>query len=215
MAASVNPRRRYDATSRQAAARDRRRVILDVARELFLTQGYADTSVTALARAAGVAVDTVYSLGGSKPQIFRILLEAAISGTGEEVPVLDRPYVQRMRLEPDAGRKLAIYVEEIAQMQARLGPLYRVLREAQRDDPSLGQVWHELQLRRARNMPLLVEELARTGALRSDLDIQDAATDIWSLNSTEVYCLFIEHRSWTVSRYEVWLRSRLERLLFD
>ena len=51
---------------RQAMADQTRRDILHTARELFARQGYAATSVTDIAREAGVAVQTIYARLGSK-----------------------------------------------------------------------------------------------------------------------------------------------------
>jgi AcrR family transcriptional regulator len=52
---------------------------------LFLERGYVRTTMTAIAEEAGVALDTVYELVGRKPDLFRLLIETAISG-GDENP---------------------------------------------------------------------------------------------------------------------------------
>lgn len=49
--------------------RDKRRAILHAARELFATQGYDDTTIAEVARAAGVAVGTVYLYFANKHDI--------------------------------------------------------------------------------------------------------------------------------------------------
>ena len=48
---------------------DKRRAILHAARELFATQGYDDTTIAEVARAAGVAVGTVYLYFANKHDI--------------------------------------------------------------------------------------------------------------------------------------------------
>src|SRR3954469_2403288 len=53
-------KRRYDATSRRAAAAATRDRICAAAEELFVRDGYARTSVRAVAKAAGVAEATIY-----------------------------------------------------------------------------------------------------------------------------------------------------------
>jgi len=74
-------------------------------------------------------------------------------------------------------------------------------------------MWQALLDRRARNMPLLAEELAGTAELRPGLTAAAAADDIWVLNSTEVYCQLVQARGWTPERYQAWLSSRLKTLL--
>src|SRR5215218_4283631 len=53
-------KRRYDATSRRAAAAVTRDRICAAAEQLFVRDGYARTSIRAVAKAAGVAEATVY-----------------------------------------------------------------------------------------------------------------------------------------------------------
>ena len=60
MSDDVKPRRRYDSTRRQAQAARTRQDILAAAHDLFLERGYAGTTLAAIAKAAGVVVETVY-----------------------------------------------------------------------------------------------------------------------------------------------------------
>ena len=50
----VNTRRRYDSSGHRKRARQTRDLITDAARQLFLADGYAATTVAAIAAAAGV-----------------------------------------------------------------------------------------------------------------------------------------------------------------
>ena len=83
-------KRRYDTTRRQQGAARTQAAILDAARELFGTRGYAATPMTAIADQAGVALDTVYAAVGRKPELARLLVETAISGTDQAVPAEQR-----------------------------------------------------------------------------------------------------------------------------
>jgi len=208
-------RRRYDATRRQQAAAERRQKVLEVAVELFAQRGYTQTTMADIAVEAGVALDTIYATIGTKPELFRLLLETAISGTGEVVPVLDRDYVARMRAELDPAGKLAIYAAALTEIHARLAPLYRALQAAAPESPELATIWQNLLARRARNMPLLIAELERTNALRPELTTQNAVDTVWAINSTEVYVLLRNQRGWTEAQYESWLGQTLARLLLN
>ena len=57
---SVNARRRYDSSGRRERARQTRDQIVDVAEGMFLSGGYAATTVAAIAAAALVSVETIY-----------------------------------------------------------------------------------------------------------------------------------------------------------
>ena len=102
-------KRRYDASNRRKAAARTRQAILDAALELFSSQGYAATPMTAIAVQAGVALDTVYASVGRKPQLARLLVETAISGSTDAIPAEERGYVQAIWAAPDAETKIAIY----------------------------------------------------------------------------------------------------------
>ena len=56
---------------------------------------------------------------------------------------------------------------------------------------------------------------AQAGALRPDLDETTAAHILWSLTSPEVFALFVVRQEWPVTRYAIWLRDALQRLLFS
>ncbi len=98
------PNRPYNATGRRASSAGTRRRILEAARACILERGYRNTTVSEVARRAGVNADTVYALVGRKPVILRELIETAISGTGAAVDAEERDYVVAMRAEPDPRR---------------------------------------------------------------------------------------------------------------
>ncbi|RPK86150.1 HTH-type transcriptional regulator AcrR [Streptomyces sp. ADI97-07] len=203
-------RRQYDTTSRRAAAQATRQSILDAATHLFAERGYAGTTMAQLAECAGVAVDTVYTVAGRKPELFLRLVESAISGTGDAVPPSERNYVREMRAEPDAARKLRRYARAVREMHARLAPLLRVARSG---PPEVAEVWQGVAGRRADNMRILAQELAATGQLRPGLDLEEVADVIWATNSPEFYCLLVEDRGWPPQRFERWLAEGWCRLL--
>jgi AcrR family transcriptional regulator len=214
MARSVT-RRTYDSTSRRQAANDTRKTIIEAARRVFLEKGYAAATMPAIARAAGVAIDTVYASVGKKPSLFRLLLETAISGGDAPVPALERDYVRAIRAETDAARKLEIYAAALGRIQPRLAPLVRVLQGAAPLDPELAELWQGISERRARNMRQLARELASTERLKSGLSIARAADIIWSMNSPEFYLLLVEQRGWSSKEFERWLADAWIRLLLD
>jgi AcrR family transcriptional regulator len=205
--------RRYDAAGRQASARRTRGAILDAAVRLFTERGYAGATMADIAGAAGVALDTVYAVVGPKATLFRLLIETAISGTEEPVPVEERAFVQAIHAETDARRKLEIYAEAVRTIQGRMAPLLHVLRGAAPAEPELATVWHEITERRARNMRLFVAEVAGSGALREDLSLDEAADIVWATNSSELYILLVHERGWAPDRYERWLADAWRRLL--
>jgi len=206
-------KRTYDSSSRRRAAEATRQSILDAARRMFLEKGYAATTMPAIARAAGIALDTVYAAVGKKPSLFRLLIETAISGSEKAVPAEERDYVRAIREETNADQKLRIYAAALRSIQMRLAPLIRVLEGAAPHDPDLRKLWQGIARRRARNMRLLAQNLAATGRLRSDLSVGKTADIIWSMNSPEFYLLLVGQRGWSAKEFERWLGDAWIRLL--
>ncbi len=207
----ANVKRRYDATKRREAAARTRRAILDAALELFSTRGYTATSMSAIAARAGVALDTVYASVGRKPQLARLLIETAISGTTEAVSAEDRDYVQAILAAPDAETKIEIYASAMRMIAGRLAPVLAILQQAAAAAPELTVLWREISERRAANMRRFVADLAAVATLRTDLD--EAADIVWATNAPELYQLLIGQRGWTPERYERFLADTWRRVL--
>ena len=205
--------RPYDNSARSAASQARRSAVLAAARSLFLGRGYVRTTMSAVAKESDVAVDTVYELVGRKPDLFRLLIETAISGQGQAVPADERDYVQRIQAEPSAAGKLRIYAQALPAIHARLAPLVTALQAAASAEPELGDLWRDIAERRATNMHRLAAELHAAGGLAVPVD--EAADIIWATNSPEVYTLLVIQRGWTPERYGTWLSETWERLLLD
>ncbi|MDE3076583.1 MAG: TetR/AcrR family transcriptional regulator [Chloroflexota bacterium] len=185
--------------------------MLDAATRLFVEHGYNGTSMATVAGEAGVNLDTVYASIGTKPALFRLLIETAISGMDAPVQALERDYVLAINAEPDAGRKLELYAHAFRLIQERLAPLFLVLQAAAGSDAELASVWADIAQRRARNMGLFAQELAETGALTVSPD--EAADVIWATASSEFFVLFVRERGWTAERFETWLVACWRRLL--
>src|SRR5712691_921508 len=174
-------KRQYDASKRREAAARTRGAILKAAQALFGERGYAATPMAAIAAQAGVALDTVYASVGRKPELARLLIETAISGTSRAVPAEQRDYVQAIQATPDAGTKIGLYAAATRTIAGRLAPVLGVLQQAAPAAPELTALWREIAERRAANMRRFVAELATVAALRVDLD--QAADIVWATNA--------------------------------
>lgn len=203
---------RYRSPLREEQARRTKSAILLAARWLFTEQGYAATTVAQVAAKAGVAVDTVYAAVGTKPVLFRLLLETAISGTDDAVPAEERDYVRRIKAQPLARQKLVTYAAAVRAISERMGSLHLVLRDAAAQVPELALIRDDIAARRAQNMRLFAEDLLATGDLRPDLDVDEIADVVWTMNSVEFYHLLVHERGWSPERFEQWLADTWCRL---
>jgi AcrR family transcriptional regulator len=167
--------------------------------------------MAAIAARADVALDTIYASVGRKPELARLLIETAISGTAQAIPADERDYVQAIRAAPDAEAKIEIYASAMRIIAGRLAPLLVIIQQAAGAEPELTSLWREISERRAANMRRFASDLAAAGALRVDLD--DAADIVWATNAPELYQLLVGHRGWSPDRYERFLADTWRRLL--
>lgn len=213
MARSVNTPRRYDNTRRRERAEATRRAVLDAARTLFVTQGYATTTVAQIAARAGVNADTVYAAVGRKPAIMRELVEVAISGQDRPVPAEERDYVKRIRDAASAEAKLTSYARSIAEIHERLGPVFLSLRDAAITDADCRALWTQISERRHANMLRLAADLRSTGEVRDDLSDEQVADIVWSMNAPEYWELLVHRRGWTDAEFAQHLADTWRRVL--
>ena len=207
------PARLYRSQLREEGARRTRQAILDAARKLLVERGYAGMTMKAVAREAGVALDTVDEAVGRKPVLVRLLIETAISGDAEAVPAQQRDYVRAIRAATTARDKIEIYAAALGRIQPRLAPVAVALRNAAPAHPDLAALWLEISERRARNMRLFADDLIATGELRPELGRDVVADTVWSLNSSEFYVLLADERGWPPERYAQWLADAWVRIL--
>jgi AcrR family transcriptional regulator len=211
----VNRPRTYDNSGRAAQALRTRRRVIAAAHELLLEQGYAATTVSQIARRAGVSAETVYKAFGSKAALTKQVYDVALAGDDELVPMRDRPEIQAMLAEPDPRQKVARYAALARQLGARLGPLLAVLLGARATDPDLDAFARTTADERLAGTTALVGHLADVGALRRGLDPERARDLLWALISPELYLLLVVERGWPPERYERWLAGAIAAELLD
>ncbi|WP_297344924.1 TetR/AcrR family transcriptional regulator [Amnibacterium sp.] len=206
--------RRYVSPKRADQALGTRGRILDAAWDLFTAKGYAATSIADVAKAAGVAVDTIYATIGRKPVLLREVVEAAISGAGRPVDPLERGYVQQIRTRARAAEMLDLYASAIAEMSPRTAPIFAALRDAAGTDADCAALDREISTRRADNMLRMTTDLRATGDLREDLSDRRIADTIWATAGWQHYLQLTAERGWPVEAFrdhlaDTWSRSFL------
>jgi AcrR family transcriptional regulator len=213
MSSPVKPRRRYDASGRRQQARRSRWSMLQAARRLFLEQGYAGTTMAAIAAEAGVSVQSVYKAFGNKAFLLKTVFDVAIAGDDEPVPMPQRAALGRVRDEPDPRRKLALYGEFVAEVSPRHVPIQLLARAAAASDPEAAGVWDQLRAERLAGMAQFARALHAEGHLRPGVSEEEARDLLWACNSPETYDLLVLQRGWTPRRYGRWLADTLAAAL--
>lgn len=202
-------RRSYDGRGRQEKARATRRAIVAAAREQLEQSGFTGTSIAAVAGRAGVSAESVYKAFGSKAALVKEVFDVTIAGDDEPVPVADRPEVHRIQQEPDARRKIRLYVQGAAERAARSAGIQLVLRNGAEADPAVARLWAQVQDERLVGMTMFARHLAETGCLASAVDVERARDVLWTCTAVEVYDLLVRQRGWALDAYAEWLERAL------
>ena len=207
----VKTRRRYDSSGRRERARQTRDQITDTARELFVSDGYAATTVAAIAAAARVSVETIYKGFGGKPGLVRAIIEKGLAGEG---PVPAEQRSDRIRdTEPDPRKILAAWGAFTAEIGPRVIPIFLLARDAAASDPEIAATLDQLSAARLERMTVNARGLARAGHLRPGITVEHAADIMWACNSPELYELLVMRRGWTAERYGLFIAESLTAVL--
>jgi AcrR family transcriptional regulator len=204
MAKGVKSKRRYNSPRRRQQAAATRNEILEGAQRLFERQGYAATTMAAIAAEAGVALKTVYVVFETKSGVLRALWNVLLRGDEGDAPVADRDWYREVLDEPDPERKLQLNARNSRVVKLRIGAVIEVIRTAAPTDSDIEALWGRIQAEFHANQRVIVESLNEKNALRSDLDV-DRATDIlWTINHPSLWQLLLGERGWTPEQYEQW-----------
>jgi AcrR family transcriptional regulator len=206
-------RKSYESPLRVAQARATRRAIVDAAAKLFIQQGYGATTVDAIAAAAGVSRKTVFTAVGGKTECIKLALDWAIVGDDEQVPLMDREEIQAQRREPDARKILRMYAAMNVDIAERVALLLGVVESVAGAEPELRALAGTLAAQRRFGMGHLAAELDTRGALRSELDVDQAADILWLMSDPAQYRALVVTRGWSSDRYQEWLGDTLATLL--
>lgn len=201
--------RPYDTTNRQRQAAETRRRIFEAAQELFARDGYVTTTIAAIAEQAGVAIQTVYASTKSKRDILKGIIDLAISGEDEQVPVQAGSRWQEIETEPDARTKLRRLARLHREICVREAPVFAIMADAAGSDPEIRTLMHEMADQRYQDHHRLAKTLHQTGHIRPDLSSRRAADIIWTLANERTYLALVRDRRWSTQDYEDWLADQL------
>jgi len=205
---SSKGKRPYHSRVRQRQAEETHRRILDAARELLASKGYANTTLEMIAELAEVSPKTVSAVFGSKRGILAELINPA--AFGEHFQQLR----SNMLATSDPQQRLVLVAQMTRKAYEAFIPAFELLRTASAVAPELTELSRQIETRRRTNQADVIAFLDKLGMLRRDLAHEEAIDILWSLSSYDLYHLLVVERGWSPERYEIWLAQLLiEQLL--
>lgn len=200
--ARTYPRR----TERAAQTRAR---ILAAAGELF-AGGYAPTTMKAIARRAGVSVESVY-LAGSKAELLAAAMTRAFTGGDDDGPLSQNDRYAAVFALPTA-QALDLYVDLVTASIERSDPLWRTARAAADAEPEIAALLARAQARRTADVAEAGPWLVSRGLI-APAQMEDAIATLSVLVAHETFEHFVDTFGWSRARYADWLRDALDRLI--
>jgi AcrR family transcriptional regulator len=215
----VNPpepgtaRRAYVSPKRAEAAARTRQAIRDAAEFLFLRDGYARTSMKAIAARAGVSEKTMYLAFANKATLLRQVVEVAVRGDEAPGPMAGRPEWRALTLGPPE-EMFASFAGLSTRLMARTAPLISLGEAAADVDPELAEQRDRVHEANRAECKALATALAYRGALAPDIDVQDAADIVYAIAGNEnIYLRLTRECGWTDARYADLIESTLRHHL--
>jgi AcrR family transcriptional regulator len=151
-----------------------------------------------VAAEAGTAVDTIYSVFGSKSGLLMAAIDLAIAGDDDPTAMVDRPELVRFGIGSRIER-LRTGVQYTIGVYERSVPILKALQEAAASDESA----------RAR-LVKYDQDRRKVIVVGMNVILEGPAPDplidaIWALVSPEVWTMLTERRDWSKADAEDWL----------
>lgn len=207
----VKPKRGYDASRRRELARRSQAKIVEHAELRFLRDGYATTTVAAIAADADVSPDTIYKSFGGKAGLVRAIRDRALQGE-QPVPAEQRSD-QLQAVESDPEAIIRAWGALTAEIAPRVSPILLLIRNAAATDAEVGSLLEDLDADRLRRMTQNARRLLDAGHLRPGIDLAQAADVLWTYSSPELYELLVLRRGWTPQRHGHFIATAMIKAL--
>ena len=184
---------------RQEYAEQTRQAVIEAARKLFSTRGYAQTKVDDIAALARVSPMTIYSGLGGKTGLLRVLMDLWSTTPGNDIALED------IKAQSDPN----VVIEKVAlivrQMRERFADIAYFMHDAAPNDL---EVTANLAIATERYRAWcsdVIKHLQKLRALRRGLSMQEATDILWFFFGYWGYYTLHNENGWTYEQAQGWL----------
>lgn len=187
----------------EAMRQETRQRLLEAAAQEFAANGYAATTVTRLAAAAGVSVQTLYLSWGSKRNLLRGYMEHALGGEAASPADAAKQFAGL-----SLHQRIVDLADLVAEVAERASVGWSLYRDAAAVDPEIAADWNELQLLRRQTFDRIFAD-APESELAPGLTVETAVDTAWTIASPESYDLLVARLGYTLDEFREWMRRTL------
>jgi AcrR family transcriptional regulator len=188
--------RAYNSRFRQEQADQTRGLVVEAARELFVAEGFARTTIDGIAKKAGVSPQTVYAAFKSKSGVLSAVIENSAFGDDYAKAAARARNAATSQEHLRSAAKISRIVYDAARNELNL------LQGAEHLAPDLAEMSRERERDRLVRLVPVIEFFQASGDLRPGLKPVEAGDLLWGLTGYELYRLLVVERGWRSSRYE-------------
>lgn len=193
--------RRYSTPKRDARAAATRAQILAAAERLFLRDGYARTSMKAIANEAGVSERTMYLAFASKAALLGQVIQLAVQGDEAGTPLAQRPEWRALLAGP-VEEVFTRFARLNAAMMTRTATIIALGEAAASTDAELAHHRDRAHAETRANLNALASELQRRGALRGGVSDEYASAVMYAIATDEgIFLRLTGECGWSPTHY--------------
>lgn len=179
--------------------------IAEAAQRLFAVDGYAATSMDAIAASAGVGSRTVYAAFGAKREILNWICESWLARAGA------RRLAQEILAEPDPLERLRGAARWLTVLYSTDFDVVRILDAAVDEDAATREVLRSKLRGRNRVMDALIASVEEA----LTVPLAEAQSLYRAFGAAGVYGELVVDSGWSPQRFQQWLAGTLEAQLLD
>jgi AcrR family transcriptional regulator len=187
--------------------------ILAAAHELFVRDGYAATTLAAVADAARVAPRTVYVRFGTKAELLRRVVDVAIVGDTQDIDLQSRDWYQAALTAPTIEERIGLFADGSAALMARAGDVFAVAQQAEPVEPDIAAAARAGRAATRDSLRQFFTQLRDDGLLPAGADIDWLCDTAGVIAHANTYLLVRETLGWTTGQYRAWLDTTWQRLI--
>jgi AcrR family transcriptional regulator len=202
-------------SARREQTRLTRRRILDAATAEFVAKGYHGATITAIARRAEVAPQTVYFVFHNKPELISAVIDDAVLGV-DATPPEASAWWEEMRAAATAADALVAFVRGAAPLLERAALVSVALKAASLADSEVQAIQDKHDRMQEVGYRQVIDTVAAKGPLRADLTPATATDALLLLCGDSTYVQLRHDRQWTQAQIVAFLtRVVVDSLLDD
>ncbi|TMR10576.1 TetR/AcrR family transcriptional regulator [Nonomuraea turkmeniaca] len=157
-----------------------------------------------------MARPTVFAAFGSKAALLKQVVDQALAGDDEPVPVAQRPWFQPVLQATAQEAVLDAYAAAVTLIGARAAQVFETVRRAAAD-PDVADLWDVMVSNRRAGARMVIDRMETLGPL--PLDADHAVDVVWFYNDPAHYAALVSQRGWPQDTFTTWLSAQLRYAL--